>query len=181
MRLRSLIPLVFLTLVTACGASGPRLAHIVPGNMPAGGNFTGVWFSPQYGEMNIVQTGTTVLGEYAKDERHGRIEGTVRGDVMHFQWTEFRELIRGRPITTRGRGYFHYVIDGDDHQIQGEWGQDQNEVGGGPWTGVKAKRRHPHLSTDTGRSHDASDGDETYVVPGAQQNAPAQQEPDDGL
>lgn len=116
--------------------------------MPEGGSFTGVWHSPQYGEMHLVQTGNQVVGEYTKDERRGRIQGTIEGKVMRFEWTEQRELVAGRPITTRGRGYFVYAIDdAGDHNILGRWGVDDDYHSGGEWNAVRDRRRQPSLSS----------------------------------
>src|SRR5262245_34452847 len=97
-----------------CGGGGRR-ANVSPGPMPEGGTFTGIWHSPQYGEMHLSQTGTQVIGCYTKDERRGRIQGTVQGNLMRFEWSERRELVSGRPVTTRGHGYFQYRVgeDGD--------------------------------------------------------------------
>jgi hypothetical protein len=117
--------------------------------MPTGGTFSGVWFSPQYGEMHMVQTGNAVVGEYRKDERAGRIQGTANGNLMRFEWTERRELVGGLPQTTRGRGYFHYGIDdAGKHNLIGEWGIDDADSGGGAWNAYKLNRRNPELSSD---------------------------------
>lgn len=134
-----LAPLV----IGGCGGGG---VNIPEGPMPQGGSFSGVWHSPQYGEMQMVQTGQSVVGEYTKDERTGRVQGTVRGNVMRFEWSEQREMVAGRPITTRGRGYFRYAIGDDgDHYIRGEWGVDDNMTGGGEWNAVRDRRRQPTL------------------------------------
>jgi hypothetical protein len=135
-----------LALVAGCGGGG---VNIPEGPMPDGGSFTGVWHSPQYGEMQLVQTGSAVVGEYTKDERHGRIQGTAQGNVLRFEWSEERELEAGHPVTTRGRGYFRSAIGDDgDHYIQGEWGNDNNVTGGGPWNAVRDRRRQPTLASD---------------------------------
>ena len=149
-------------LALGCGGGGGR-ANLDPGPMPQGGDFTGVYFSPQYGTMQIVQTGSAVIGEYEKDERLGRIQGTVQGDVLRFQWEEQRQMVAGRTQSTRGRGYFRYSVGSDgDHYIIGEWGIDDDEIGGGPWRGVKARNRRPQLSGETQGgdegSGDADDG-----------------------
>lgn len=136
-----------LGLVAGCGGGVP----IPEGPMPEGGSYTGVWHSPQYGEMHMVQTGSNVVGEYTKDERRGTIQGTVQGNVMRFEWSEQRELVAGRPVTTRGRGYFRYQIDGSgDHIILGEWGVDNNSTGGGSWNAARDRRRQPQLQGDRG-------------------------------
>lgn len=151
MNVRTTALLALVLLSAACGGAHNR-ANVAPGPMPTGGTFTGVWFSPQYGQMDMVQTGEQVIAEYTKDERRGRIEGTAQGNLMRFQWTERRELVSGVPQTNRGRGYFQLVHDGEGFKIVGEWGIDDNELGGGPWNGVRSPRREPHLSTDS--SHD---------------------------
>lgn len=133
-------------LLTACGASGPKRATVTPASMPPGGSFTGVFFSPQYGEMQMVQTGASIVGEYHKDERKGRIQGTAQGNLLRFEWSERKERIVGRPTESRGRGYFQLLIDSNGDQVlQGEWGTDLNEVGGGPWRAVKSRSRQPQL------------------------------------
>ncbi|QQR91872.1 MAG: hypothetical protein IPJ88_09325 [Myxococcales bacterium] len=137
---------VFALLLVACGGGS---ANIKSGPMPKGGSFEGVWFSPQYGRLDLRQTGQIVIGEYTKDERLGRIQGRVAGNVLRFQWTEKRELIQGMPRETQGRGYFVYLIDTDgDHKLQGEWGHDSEEKGGGPWNAVKSMKLHPRLSSE---------------------------------
>jgi len=149
--------LAAITLVMAgCGGGG---VSIDEGPMPSGGSFTGVWHSPQYGRMEMVQTGQQVVGHYTKDERTGRIQGTARGNVMRFEWSERRELVAGRPITTRGRGYFRYAIgDDSDHYIRGEWGVDDAMTGGGEWNGVRDRRARPTVDTGGG---DTSGGSES--------------------
>lgn len=155
-----------LALLVGCGGSSQATLHIKA--MPEGGSFTGVWFSPQYGEMHILQSGSSAIGRYAKDERLGRLQGSVQGDVMRFEWTEQRELIVGRPVQTRGHGYFRIVKDTaeDTWKLVGEWGNDAAERGGGPWNAVKSKTRKPeidsrgnHADAAYGESDDASGGD----------------------
>lgn len=149
---------VMIAMVAACGGGS---AGVTAGPMPEDGSFTGVYFSPQYGEMHMIQNGSAVIGEYKKDERSGRIQGDVDGNLMRFEWTENRAMVSNRPTTTRGRGYFRYTVGGpnDEHQLDGEWGLDDNETGGGLWTAVKSKRREPHLSTDSGNSGSSNSSD----------------------
>ncbi len=132
---------VLAVLIASCGGAG---AGIRAGKMPDGATYYGVWQSPQYGEMNLCQSGTTVHGDFVKNERRGRIHGTVEGDVLQFQWEERRELVQGRPSITRGHGYFRLEIgDDDDHYLRGQWGHDNSYDGGGPWNAVKLRRRTP--------------------------------------
>lgn len=152
------LPLVALAL--GCGGGGS--ANLRIGTMPPGGTFHGVWQSPQYGNMHLCQSGSQVVGDYEKDERRGRIQGTVQGDVMRFQWEERRELVVGRPSVSRGRGYFRIAQGQDqDWYFQGEWGHDSAEQGGGPWNGVKMRRLRPERCTATGSGGARSTGSDS--------------------
>lgn len=144
----------------ACGSSEPK---IVAGKMPEGGEFTGVYFSPQYGEMNMIQNGSAVIGEYKQDERFGRIQGEASGDLLKFEWTEKKALVSNRAQETRGRGYFRYKVDpaNGEHVLTGTWGLGDQQSGGGPWNAVKSKRKQPKLSSESGSSSggDAEESD----------------------
>lgn len=133
---------------TACGSKPPE---IVAGKMPEGGNFSGVYFSPQYGEMNMVQNGSAVIGEYKQEMRTGKIQGEASGDLMKFEWIERKALVSNRAQETRGHGYFRYVVDpaNGDHILKGEWGLGDAQLGGGPWNAYKAKGKEPKLSQET--------------------------------
>lgn len=156
LRISALFTAAFAAL--ACGGGGG--ANITIGTMPQGGTYQGVWQSPQYGNMHLCQTGTSVNGDYEKDERQGSIQGTIQGDVLRFHWEERRELVSGRPTITRGRGYFKLAIgeDGDSY-IRGEWGIDDQEHGGGEWNGVKLRRRSPDRCLNGGSGGGDNGGD----------------------
>jgi hypothetical protein len=155
------VALALLWTAAGCGASTPE---IKAGNMPEGGNFTGVYFSPQYGEMNLIQNGNAVVGEYKHEMRSGKIQGEVEGDLLRFGWSENKAMVSNRPQEAKGRGYFRYVVDpsNGDHVLKGEWGLGDQEVGGGPWNGYKAKNKEPRLSTESsgGESDDAEQGED---------------------
>ena len=123
--------------------------------MPGEGTFTGVYFSPQYGEMNVIQNGTAVIGEYKQEMRTGKIQGEASGDLLKFEWVEQKAMVSNRAQETRGHGYFRYLIDksNGDHVLKGEWGLGEKNMGGGPWNAVKSKRREPKLS------HESSGGE----------------------
>jgi hypothetical protein len=154
--------------LVGCGGGSPAL---VAGPMPDKGTFTGVYFSPQYGEMHLVQNGSAVVGKYSKDERSGKIQGEADGDLMRFEWTEYKAMVNGRPQETRGHGYFRYKVDAStgDHLVDGRWGLDEDNTLGGEWSGYKSRTREPDLEHfgpqdtaggDKGAS-DESGGDES--------------------
>lgn len=151
MHSRVLPAALLLVLLASCG---PKRASLTIGVMPEGGTFHGVWQSTQYGRMHLCQSQDVVIGEYFKDERHGRLQGRVRGDTLRFEWTDERELVVGRPNVTNGRGYFQYrasytVSDGvEEHQVNiptltGAWGLGSDEIGGGEWTATLMPRERP--------------------------------------
>jgi hypothetical protein len=127
---------------TACGGGG---ANLQAGTMPEGGTFSGVYFSPQYGEMHLVQNGSAVHGKFKKDERYGDIQGEAEGNLLRFTWTEHKAMISNRPQTTEGSGYFHYLEDpgSGDHVLKGRWGLGDDETGGGEWNAYKSRSREP--------------------------------------
>jgi hypothetical protein len=155
-----LVALVAVALAAACASTGAPPIQVK--SMPEGGSFTGVWFSPQYGEMHVLQSGSSAIGRYTKDERVGRLQGNIEGDVMRFEWKEQRELIVGRPVTTKGHGYFRIVKDDVENswKLLGEWGNDDAERGGGPWTAVKSRTRKPEIDA-AGNPAEASGSERT--------------------
>jgi hypothetical protein len=154
-------------LLAACGGAG---VHLSAGPMPEGGNWSGVYFSPQYVEMNMIQNGSSVIGEYKQEMRSGKIQGEAEGDVLRFEWTENKAMVSNRPTETRGHGYFRYKVDkgNGDHVLTGEWGLGESNSGGGPWNAYKQKNKEPHLASEhrsgggesTG-SDDSSSGSES--------------------
>lgn len=174
---RILLPssLAVLLGAAACGGGGQG-PHLEPGNLPTGGNWTGVFYSPQYGRMDMVATGARLVGEFVLEggERHGRIEGTITGDVLRFHWTERRERVGGRPENVQGGGYFRYIVgqgesgtrmNGDDicpdgtQCLDGEWWLADNDGDRSPWTAQRGRGR-PHLTTDSTSGGEGGEGGE---------------------
>ena len=91
--------------------------------------------------------GNAVVGKYQKDERSGKIQGEVNGDLMQFEWTEYKAMVSNRPQETRGHGYFRYKVDksNDEHSLDGRWGLDEDNQKGGEWTAYKSKKSEPDL------------------------------------
>jgi len=144
MKAMQIVLVLALGLMLGCGGSQKPKA----GPMPQGATFYGVWQSPQYGSMHLCQSGKQVIGDYVKNERAGRIQGDVEGDLLVFQWEDRRELVQGKPQIRRGKGYFHIEIGDDgDQYLKGEWGMDEEMAGGGPWNAVKLRRGEPDRCT----------------------------------
>ena len=139
-----------ITLALVCGVilgcGGAQKPKADP--LPDGATFYGVWQSPQYGNMHLCQSGRQVVGDYVKNERAGRIQGDIEGDLLLFQWEDRRELVIGKPQVRRGRGYFRIEFGEDgDQYLKGEWGMDEELSGGGPWNAVKLRKGQPDRCT----------------------------------
>lgn len=144
MKAKQIALALLLGVILGCGGSQKPKA----GPLPEGVTFYGVWQSPQYGNMHVCQSGRQVIGDYVKNERAGRIQGDLEGDLLIFQWEDRRELVEGKPQVRRGRGYFRIEIGEDDDQyLRGEWGMGEDLSGGGPWNAVKLRRGEPDRCT----------------------------------
>lgn len=129
----ALAVLLFIALGSAGCASAPPLPEAQP--MPAGKDFTGVWFSPQFEHMNLRQSGDRVAGVYTYREG-GRIEGTVEGNMLRFTWIEPGKK-ETATRTMKGSGYLQLVVEPGEYEevnIVGEWGYNDDLTGGGPWS-----------------------------------------------
>ncbi|NMC71064.1 MAG: hypothetical protein GYA57_13500 [Myxococcales bacterium] len=146
-RTRTVIVALGLVVASCNGGGGGNTASPYPDcPMPEGGNFSGRW-NTNLGDMTLTQDGTTVVGSWKDLPNHksGNIEGTVRGCLLFFSWTQTDDTIPGRPRQTNGRGVFRYVVDPPVgtglpiHRFEGTWGYDNDVQGGGVWTGRKRR------------------------------------------
>lgn len=144
-----------LTVPVVSGCSGGmgdgKTANVTAGDLPAGGDWTGVWFSELYGYLHLVQDGSSISGKWIRPhkDRWGEIHGTVTGDLMKFEWEEHTMGLVGPNASKKGRGYFKYKRpqgDNVDDQIVGETGRGADEVGD-PWDAVKQRNVKPDLAS----------------------------------
>ncbi len=135
-----------------------RPAHVTQGPMPDGESFTGSYHSQQIGDIYLEQMGDVVTGQYEYDRAAchatGRLEGRVTGNLLRFSWTESQAACgRMQPMT--GHGYFLFWKDTNDDgavndRLNGEWGQGENESGGGPWSAFRDRVRRQAPSQSSG-------------------------------
>jgi hypothetical protein len=150
-----LVLLVPLSLAaTACGGSStaPKLATVKAGDMPEGGDWSGVYYSPLYGYLHLVSEGENINGRWrtASGEKWGEMHGSATGNVFRFEWTEKTIGMVGPSAGKNGKGYFKYVIpkEGEAHEIQGQIGPGSDEVGE-DWKAVKQMQMTPDLKSVT--------------------------------
>lgn len=121
----------------------PKTANVASAPMPAGESFKGVWFNAFFGELHLVQEGDTVQGRYKSQQNGiwGKVRGKASGDVVHFEWEEYKTGAIGPGSKRKGKGWFKF--SGPDEtqpaKLKGGWGLDENETGGGSWDCVREK------------------------------------------
>jgi len=141
------LPLFVLAGCTGSGAGEAKHATIKPEDMPVGGDWSGVYYSPFYGYLHMVKEGENLTGAWrtAAGEKWGEISGKINGNVLRFEWTEHTIGMVGPTATRSGKGYFRYTVpkEGEAHEIVGEIGEGPNEVGD-PWKAVKQMNMTPN-------------------------------------
>jgi hypothetical protein len=135
--------------VAACGGPGDvKTANVKAGNMPEGGDWKGVFYSPLYGYLHIETEGDAVNGAWrtAAGDAYGELHGKTDGNLLRYDWKERRIGAVGADAVKEGKGYFVYLIPKADeaHQIKGEWGIGKSDAGN-TWEAVKQKNMPPDL------------------------------------
>ena len=135
-----------------CGGSQKEV-KVVPkaGDMPEGAEWTGVYYSPTYGNLHMVKEGSAVSGAWrnAAGDKWGQLHGDVTGNLLHYEWEETTIGMVGPSAKKTGRGYFQYVRPKGDNvndEIHGEWGLGQ-EMTGVVWTAIKQRNAKPDLKS----------------------------------
>ena len=134
----------------ACGpgADEPKHATVKAGEMPSGGEWQGVYFSPLYGYLHIVADGKAVNGGWrtAAGDAFGELHGETDGNLLRYEWKERRIGAVGADAVKKGKGYFVYMIPkaGEAHEVHGEWGLGESDAGS-KWQAVKQKNMPPDL------------------------------------
>ncbi len=93
--------------------AAPGAAATTPRALDVSGTYDSNW-----GRIELRQSGHDVIGAY--DFHHGRLHGTLDGNLLRYQWKE---------DTGSGRGVFVVASNG---QLIGTWGTS-DDVSGGGW------------------------------------------------
>jgi hypothetical protein len=137
--------------LAACGPSSDvKHAQIKAGEMPAGAEWKGVYYSPVYGYLHIVADDKTVQGAWRTGggDAYGELQGEIDGDILRYTWTQHKIGMVGKEAETSGKGYFKYSIpkEGEAHKIAGEWGLGESDAGN-RWEAVKQTNMEPNLNS----------------------------------
>ena len=137
-----------LSTLVACGGNqkDPNHSNVKPGEMPAGGEWQGVYYSQLYGYLHILADGSAANGAWrtTAGDSFGEMNGEVDGNLLRYTWTERRIGAVGADANRKGNGYFRYTVpkEGEAHEIVGEWGLGDNDAGN-EWRAVKQKNMQP--------------------------------------
>lgn len=134
----------------------PKTAMVQPQELPPGATWNGVWFNELYGMLHLVHTGSSVQGKWKRTDGSawGELKGEVNGNLLRFEWAEYKVGFVGAAGTSNGKGYF--VLnrpDGEnvDDRLAGEWGLNDDEVGN-PWKCIKQRNKDPDLGSIGGEA-----------------------------
>jgi hypothetical protein len=138
----------------AAGCSNPpppTTANVKAGDLPPGGDWSGVFYSPLYGHLHLVKEGNSVSGKWrtAGGDKWGELHGEVTGDLLKYKWVEHKIGMVGPGATTEGHGYFKYYVPADEnanHEIKGQWGLERSEIGN-VWEAVRQRNMLPDLAS----------------------------------
>ncbi len=142
------IGLFIFALLTGCGGSKDALWTKAP--MHPEGNFDGVYQS-DFGRLELTASpgSKDVTGLFEKNDKYGRIEGRIKGNLLFFTWTQWDEGMRGKPRETHGRGVFQYIVDENTvsggqikytHWMKGFWAYEKAEPSN-PWNAYKLSKK----------------------------------------
>lgn len=124
-----------------------KTAAVSAGDMPADGEWSGVYYSPLYGFLHIVAEGSTANGAWrtTAGDKWGELNGTIEGDLLKYSWVEHTIGLVGANAGRKGKGYFKYTApsDADAHVIAGEWGLNEDERGY-KWEATKQTNMEPN-------------------------------------
>jgi hypothetical protein len=132
-----------------CGAKQNKADHakVKPGDMPAEGEWTGVYYSQLFGHLHLIKDGDAISGRWrtAAGDKWGEMHGKVTGDLFQYEWTEHKIGMIGPGSSATGKGYFRYIVppgEHVDHIIRGEWGLASDNAGS-PWEAIKQRNQAP--------------------------------------
>ncbi len=130
--------LILIFLLTACGG-GPQYPEQEPGPPIPGLKLSGSWYSEQFGNTELIQSGNKVRGHYEDDrgpDHNGTIRGVLQGDLLRLDWIK-----PGNPIAAiqgmRGKAWLRVGPKGKF--LKGRWGYDLDQNDGGIWVMEKSQ------------------------------------------
>ena len=152
-RIRSVFAMATLSLAFACGSPDAKGPKLVPGDMPSGETWTGVYYHPVFGYLHLVEEGTNVVGRWKTTDqsRWGELSGKKAGNLLHYAWKEHKIGMVGAAAESTGHGYFQYkpgTVNPTISELDGQFGLNESETGS-DWHNIKQQGRQPDLKSVT--------------------------------
>jgi len=125
--------------LTGCGGAQSQGDAFQAGPAIPGLNLSGRWYSQDFGDMELTQTGPKVTGRYEHPrgpEHNGTIRGDILGDLLRIEWIQPGDTAAA-VFPIRGRAAFRIAKDGK--KLDGRWGYEDNEMDGGTWRAEKSQ------------------------------------------
>jgi hypothetical protein len=141
------------------GCAGGGTAHFAidkTGELPEGQEWTGVYFSPVYGNLILQEQGGNITGRWKRKDGSawGEMSGTADGNAFHFKWTEHTYGRVGPAADSHGTGVFRYLLnDNKIGELKGQYAIDEHD-GLGDWGGVKQIGLKGDINSINGDSSD---------------------------
>jgi hypothetical protein len=150
-RVAAILLLCLVALGCGGGQATGKTANVKAGTMPADSEWSGVYYSPLYGYLHLVQEGNLVNGRWQRPRKGewGKLQGNAEGNLLRFDWEEYVDGLVGPNSKKTGKGYFVYSRpEGEnvDDQIKGEVGRGLDEVGI-DWEAIKQRNVKPDLES----------------------------------
>ncbi len=141
MKTRLLITLLLAAVLSGCGGAPVATAGYEPHAAIKGLDLTGRWYSQDFGDLDLVQSGPKLTGKYEHPrgpEHNGTLTGEIEGDVLHLRWVQPGDMAAAIRTVT-GRAVFRIRADG--LKLKGVWGYNELESGGGEWNADKSQQQ----------------------------------------
>lgn len=154
-----------LVLPLGCSKPEPEGPKIVAGEMPVGGDWTGVYYDQFYGNLHLVREGDAIEGKWrtTNGDIWGELHGDIEGNLLRYEWVEHKIGMVGPSGQVSGKGYFLYKdsdVENDPDFIEGERGRGKSSSGN-KWMAVKQNNVQPDLNSvmpDEVENRDTTDG-----------------------
>lgn len=135
--------LFFVFCIPSMGCGGSVNHTVKPGPSIPGVNLSGRWYSAEFGEMKVVQSGVQFSGKYFDrrgPDHNGRFRGQIIGDLIRLEWIKPGNSLAA-VMPRRGRAWLRITARGQ--ALSGKWGYDRSENDGGEWTAEKSTSDTP--------------------------------------
>ena len=129
--------------ISTMGCGGSAKQVVKPGPSIPGVNLSGRWYSTEFGDMKVVQSGVQFSGQYFDrrgPDHNGRFRGQIVGDLIRLEWIKPGNALAA-VMPRRGRAWLRIKERGQ--VLSGRWGYDQSNDDGGIWTAEKSTNDMP--------------------------------------